>query len=32
LRLEELGVNFFTQGLHTLQPVSIKRLDKAWHS
>jgi ATP-dependent helicase HrpA len=28
--LEELRVSFFAQELRTPQPVSIKRLDKAW--
>ena len=28
--LEELRVSFFAQGLRTPQPVSVKRLDKAW--
>ena len=28
--LEELRVSFFAQELRTPQPVSVKRLDKAW--
>jgi ATP-dependent helicase HrpA len=28
--LEELRVSFFAQELRTPQPVSLKRLDKAW--
>jgi ATP-dependent helicase HrpA len=28
--LEELRVSFFAQELRTPQPVSTKRLDKAW--
>ena len=28
--LEELSVSFFAQELRTPQPVSIKRLEKAW--
>ena len=28
--LEELRVSFFAQELRTPQPVSIKRLEKAW--
>ena len=28
--LEELRVSFFAQELKTPQPVSVKRLDKAW--
>ena len=28
--LEELRVSFFAQELRTLQPVSVKRLEKAW--
>jgi ATP-dependent helicase HrpA len=28
--LEELRVSFFSQELRTPQPVSVKRLDKAW--
>jgi ATP-dependent helicase HrpA len=28
--LEELRVSFFAQTLRTPQPVSLKRLDKAW--
>ena len=28
--LEELRVSFFAQALRTPQPVSIKRLEKAW--
>ena len=28
--LEELRVSFFAQQLRTPQPVSLKRLDKAW--
>jgi len=28
--LEELRISFFAQELRTPQPVSIKRLDKAW--
>ena len=28
--IEELRVSFFAQELRTPQPVSIKRLDKAW--
>ena len=30
--LEELRVSFFAQELRTPQPVSIKRLEKAWGS
>ena len=29
-QLEELRVSFFAQELRTPQPVSAKRLDKAW--
>ena len=28
--LEELRVSFFAQELKTPQPISVKRLDKAW--
>ena len=28
--IEELRVSFFAQELRTPQPVSVKRLDKAW--
>jgi ATP-dependent helicase HrpA len=28
--LEELRVSFFAQELRTPQPVSVKRIDKAW--
>ena len=28
--LEELRVSFFAQELRTPQPVSVKRLEKAW--
>jgi ATP-dependent helicase HrpA len=28
--MEELRVSFFAQELRTPQPVSVKRLDKAW--
>lgn len=28
--LEELRVSLFAQELRTTQPVSVKRLDKAW--
>ncbi len=28
--LEELRISFFAQELRTPQPVSVKRLDKAW--
>ena len=28
--LEELRVSFFAQELRTPQPISVKRLDKAW--
>jgi ATP-dependent helicase HrpA len=28
--IEELRVSFFAQELRTPQPVSIKRIDKAW--
>jgi ATP-dependent helicase HrpA len=28
--LEELRVSFFAQELRTPQPISVKRLEKAW--
>ena len=30
--LEELRVGLFAQTLRTPQPVSVKRLEKAWHA